>query len=503
MVLDKNMLVTRVGAELEHGLAYAFGVLANLAYYPETNYDNRWAAAFGFADSQTVVTPGPELPNYTRVRSDGVCVFGIAGTTHKIQMLDNIIYCDQVHDNAFGGGWVHSFFRWVANGLIPFIDADLAGRPNTTKLAFTGHSLGGAAAHLLSWYYALQGWDVRNCVVFNSPKVGNSEYAGFSRPFGYWHVVNAYDKVSGLPPRLTFGLTNGFPVFDQDLNEWVATQPMFEIAVPESLDYDFDNAPAARVAGWAPFLDSLSSTGHRLLNETPLQRYTRMVRAHRSVTVAGTAACLTALYVLNLNNHKLDRLLKQLKELYDANNGPLVLNDIWELQRQLENIPLPVQSPTPHTRDFGLVDPGPFMSPTPPASPAVTPTPTPAGSALTSTVFNGTVAVVPAPQFAPTMMRVAEVVLPPGATLPPFFSRERTHWMFRSKDRRMLQKLAKVMQLIEDRDEIALGTDPTSRISTRDTVIDWDDPDQVEAWYAVKEQVATCLAMAFDASDDS
>lgn len=163
---------------------YGLGQLCDIAYFADPSFLDRWAAFMGFQNAHTEITPGVELPNYVKALHDDGCLFAIAGTTDWRQMLQNVGYSGQRENVNFGEGFVHSFFLWVAEGLLPYIRADLASRPPPRKISFTGHSLGAAAAYLLAcWFDKSSAYTVENFVGFCSPRVGDPFFTHRPRNF--------------------------------------------------------------------------------------------------------------------------------------------------------------------------------------------------------------------------------------------------------------------------------------------------------------------------------
>lgn len=230
MGMDKEQLFADLGAEPNRKLLYALAVLNNLAYLPDSNKDDRWASFFGFADSQVVVTPGNTLPNYCRVRSQGHCIFAIEGTTNVAQAMQYILYSGQRINNQFGPQGAHSMFLWMAESLIPLIQADLAAIPAGAKLLFTGHSLGAAIAYLLAcWFSKNSGYEVANYVGFCSPRVGSHAFCILPRTFRSYDIYNYLDLVQNCPTYFCFTLNSlgGGDVFpflhrwDHQPNGWM------------------------------------------------------------------------------------------------------------------------------------------------------------------------------------------------------------------------------------------------------------------------------------------
>lgn len=209
MGLNKNILFDQLGNPPDKRALYALAVLNNLSYLTDANKDDRWASFFGFTSSQVVITAGNRLPNYCKVLSDDGCVFAIAGTTNVAQMLENILYSGQRINTDFGPSGIHSFFLWVAECLVPLIENDLAAIAPPSRLVFTGHSLGAAAAYLLACYFATKNvYTVKNYVGFGSPCPGNREFCDTPRAFRAYDIYNFFDAVPHLPPWASFTLNS-------------------------------------------------------------------------------------------------------------------------------------------------------------------------------------------------------------------------------------------------------------------------------------------------------
>ena len=103
-------------------------------------------------------------------------------------------------------GLVHQGFRDAFKGVVMNVDVAIAriGKP----VVFTGHSLGGAIAKLLSWYHLRVGGQLHSLYTFGQPRVGDKRFAQHCEElFGNRHFrfVDELDVVTRLP-----GLLLGF-----------------------------------------------------------------------------------------------------------------------------------------------------------------------------------------------------------------------------------------------------------------------------------------------------
>jgi predicted lipase len=105
-----------------------------------------------------------------------------------------------------------------------------------TKIVFTGHSLGGAIAHLVALRAARKGISISCVCTFGSPRVGNSYWKEvYNMWLGNrtWRVANAGDAVPKLPwlwgiyrhvdTEISFGKWNLFKsLHEHRIDEYIA-----------------------------------------------------------------------------------------------------------------------------------------------------------------------------------------------------------------------------------------------------------------------------------------
>lgn len=109
------------------------------------------------------------------------------------------------------GAKIHHGFRLQFLSLVEMLDTALAPydnwlRAGDTKIAFYGHSLGGAVTQLLALHTALRLRINPEVVTFGSPRVGNPAWAAFSeKHVRHYRFKFLVDLVAELPPKKVLG----------------------------------------------------------------------------------------------------------------------------------------------------------------------------------------------------------------------------------------------------------------------------------------------------------
>jgi hypothetical protein len=97
----------------------------------------------------------------------------------------------------YGAVKVHKGFANAIQHIIPNIVADIGHVPDHKRVYFTGHSLGGALATLLSVQVRPD-----ELVTFGAPRVAGPELAEHLKDVEYHRIVTSHDLVRWLPPKL-------------------------------------------------------------------------------------------------------------------------------------------------------------------------------------------------------------------------------------------------------------------------------------------------------------
>lgn len=107
-------------------------------------------------------------------------------------------------------GRVHHGFQNLLQPLAPEVQTRLAALAEAQRVVYTGHSLGGALATLLSGVVNPPPRCTQQLIVsFGSPRIGDQALAdGLSAP--HWRFVHGADLVPDLPPGHVLGAATGY-----------------------------------------------------------------------------------------------------------------------------------------------------------------------------------------------------------------------------------------------------------------------------------------------------
>lgn len=142
-----------------------------------------------------------EQIKYVVLRDDTTRTYyiSIRGTNNSHNALQDINF---IKDKSFRLGiQLHTGFHRASE----IIADDLVYRLDKTySVKVTGHSLGGAAAVIVSWYLDYSGYIIDECITFGQPKVTDTAGARTMRgKIKLTRVVNETDVVSLVPPAGT------------------------------------------------------------------------------------------------------------------------------------------------------------------------------------------------------------------------------------------------------------------------------------------------------------
>ncbi len=480
--------------------SFALGLLSAIAYQNNQIHVDRWGDLFGFDSSKTVVTPGLYLNNFAICKGGGRAVIALSGTEAPEQMFSNILHSAQAPSLGGIAGAIHSYFRWTAESIAPFIADELLDQPAGTQLVFTGHSLGGATAYLLGDIFAESGnFDVRRVVGFNSPKVGDTVFANATRAYRAENVCHQYDKVNRVPPPFSMQLETPAGIDWDGFIYWHPWPVVHEVHIPQGsgiasassfpglgiiygmLDWGFRHgkilasANSAYAADWATARYPMPAT-----------------RAVTQVRGVGIIGVLAGLLLLNLESHAIDVLLRGIRDLHFPGQQEFDISELLaETEAALAGMP---HLHTPPTSPPAAPPVGTFLRADPvPPLPAPLPTIVPSAAGIaTSWEYR-------AYPLQDAFAGIEETyILPePAADLAAVEAsfRERRHWFIRGQDRRILESLWECLEAIEDRDQLAESDHPSAAISTRQTMVSQADDATHEAFQAVKDQVNFLLGL--------
>lgn len=312
MGADKSVLFQPTGTTLDKTLAYVFSVLSNIAYLPANDAPVEWGNWFGFDESKNVQTSGFVIPDFSICRSADSAVIAIPGTEAFTQFFQYLIHSSQVPSDDVANVKVHSFAYYAMNELMKYVEPALQGLPTGTKISLCGHSLGGAIAQLMAWRLDVMGFQVKNVFVFNSPKVGNFQFARKSKPWGFCHVANTYDKVKEFPFARMIQISIPSLANDFSFTDWEHIYPLHLITVSEDIKDAW--IPAFSSFANATLYNELTSGAIRSIPATIESATPASIQLTRTVSGAFARLGMTygagiALLLLNSSNHKLARLI--------------------------------------------------------------------------------------------------------------------------------------------------------------------------------------------------
>ncbi|KAJ9056760.1 hypothetical protein DSO57_1029701 [Entomophthora muscae] len=136
-------------------------------------------------------------------------ILAFRGTQSGLNLLEDFVF-SHTPMNVAPLATVHTGFKNIADAMAPEYIQALHHLLTTSSyrdynVVVTGHSLGGALAHIAS-IHVQQGleidWERIRVVTFGQPRVGNLEFARWfnQQPVTYTRIVNENDPVPHVPP---------------------------------------------------------------------------------------------------------------------------------------------------------------------------------------------------------------------------------------------------------------------------------------------------------------
>lgn len=177
---------------LLHGIGFALW-----AYGPGVSSDTSIAGLLGIGVPTRYQGVSELVPSWMVMSNAAGTVVAFAGTTNTGQWLSYLSQFGASPCAIVGGQTFTPFETWAT---------EIAGRlamqiPVDGPLAFCGHSLGGAIAHLVAAKLAIQGFAKPVVYTCGCPRVGSEAFVNAYRPSGQ-NVVRSSDLVPYLPPSL-------------------------------------------------------------------------------------------------------------------------------------------------------------------------------------------------------------------------------------------------------------------------------------------------------------
>lgn len=495
MGADKSVLFTPTGATLDHGLAYSFGVLVDIAYWEDVDKPRTWAQWFGFDSWANVQTPGCVVPDFTYCKSPGRVVLAIPGSESWSQIFQFLVYSAQVPFSEITNARVHSFVDYCARQLLPHIEAVLADQPAATQIAICGHSLGGAIAQLIAWHLDTQGFVIRNTFCYNTPKVGDWRFARAIKAGGYCHVANTYDKVKEFPFKYFLEAHTAGSAVLWHINGWEHVRGMHLVNIGEDLAAGIT---AVGTTASSALVTAAGSGGPVVPWPATTASATEAISVAAMDALFAAGTCIVGaigILGLNIENHKLRPLVDG---IYDDPAWTDVNFDVigvrqasveayrganWTQQQVTfwDNLPQSAR-----------------------VTLATTPTPIPANAPIPASsvgtradflialalMVGGTSGERPISNVSASLP-----LMPDGSASPVSLGGNRNFWLFRGEDRDMLLTLKSCLHAIDLRDYRVDNPAPAKGLSNREYIIDPEDFDQIDALYALIDHVDGLLSL--------
>jgi len=202
MAKFREDLFRQLIAPYDSGACYALMSLSDLAYANKTEYLEAYRQWAGFETANYVPGTYAGDPRFAILKHPRGCVFAFSGTESFPQFLRQLVFAGQTPNHYLGHTHLSRTYHWWFVNLRPLIVSALEGVDPDTPITFTGHSLGGVMALLSAVYlHYLGGHKVAHVVGFGCPKAGARDFFDYARPVMQTWVRNEHDLVPVFPPH--------------------------------------------------------------------------------------------------------------------------------------------------------------------------------------------------------------------------------------------------------------------------------------------------------------
>lgn len=160
---------------------------------------NQWAGLIG-GDTIYFAAPNDDtLSGVAIVADSSSAVVLFQGTRNTLQVIAQILQSPQQTYPGIAGS-VNGYYGAVFFEQKALYQNLIDNLPNNFKLYFTGHSAGGAIAHVAyKWFDEFEHFDALGCVTFGQPRTGNPRFAQNTSP-PFLRIIAQDDFVVTLPP---------------------------------------------------------------------------------------------------------------------------------------------------------------------------------------------------------------------------------------------------------------------------------------------------------------
>lgn len=500
---------------------YALALLAEASYQEDATSLTMWARIFDMPIYGVIITPGILIPNFVIAGHGDRLVVGVPGTMNFAQMMENILYSAQRENADYGPGRMHSFFLWCAEGIVSFVRDRLALFTELREITFVGHSLGGAVAQLLAdWVTQNTSIQVKYCVTYNSPRVGNPFWARRTRPYKTVNYYSTRDMVCEVPPvynpstsayQTDFGFIDAYVHRGETTPDGTPTPQ--DALVPVKSTRDLRETWIAAVGGKIGLVGG--NVGARaFVAETAKTVFENLARISGRVYAASWFLPLP----IWLDEHRMFTMVQNFEAAIVGQSFPerRQLKDLHDFLGALEP-PISFVSSSPYNSasfPYAIVPPASFEQGAYPGGGTIDGVPIPSPGTRTETLeasFEWQVSSEERPMrelayvddaffaaFAradtgPLGTSPLTVPGPIAVDLPP-----RPHWAMRGDDRRILQKILKCIALMESQEWRRLDPTEATGISTRDPAFDLLDDELQAAIETVRDRCSLLLGLMIE-----
>jgi predicted lipase len=202
-------------------------VLANDVYLPSKQFLNKYKSQ----DYKLIESKTASIRYYLFAQENQL--FIVFEGTHDISSLQADLNVKEANFSADKASRVHAGYLSEAMQARAFLESYLSKKK---KIIITGHSLGGAVAHLLAALLYKQEYDVR-LYTFGSPPVGNEAFAARIKDLSHERYTHVFDVIPMLKKEYVLKMKEALGYVNKQLPENDAFYQL--IASVENISYEY------------------------------------------------------------------------------------------------------------------------------------------------------------------------------------------------------------------------------------------------------------------------
>jgi len=179
--------------------SYVMAVLVRCVSANRPDLATDWATEAGGTLAFFTAPDDALLSGMCIVNDGGNAIVAFQGTSNTLQLLYQVLQAPQGQFTGIDGS-VHGYYGSCFFERLATFQALIDSLPPTFNFFFTGHSAGGAIAHVAyRWFDQHENFNALGAVTFGQPRTGNAYYAERTNPpFVRW--IAQQDFIPGLPP---------------------------------------------------------------------------------------------------------------------------------------------------------------------------------------------------------------------------------------------------------------------------------------------------------------